>query len=70
MPRISSRLDVHSQEFRDNAQAMGTLVEELRREVSRVARGGSTLSVSIVDPASRRGRLLCWQQKPNFAAAP
>src|SRR6267143_912480 len=41
MPRISTRLDVHSQEFQDNARAMRSLVEDLRREAGRAARGGS-----------------------------
>ena len=41
MPRLSSRLDVHTQEYRDNAQSMAALVEDLRREVGRSARGGS-----------------------------
>ncbi len=41
MPRIVSRLDLHSQEFVDNERAMRALVEELKREVGRVARGGS-----------------------------
>jgi 3-methylcrotonyl-CoA carboxylase beta subunit len=45
MPRISSRLDVQSQEFRDNAQAMEALVGELRREVGRAAKGGSRAAV-------------------------
>src|SRR5260370_38710654 len=41
MPRISTRVDVHSKEFQDNARAMRSLVEDLRREAGRVARGGS-----------------------------
>jgi 3-methylcrotonyl-CoA carboxylase beta subunit len=41
MPRILSRVDPHSAEFRDNERAMCTLVEGLGTEVSRVARGGS-----------------------------
>jgi 3-methylcrotonyl-CoA carboxylase beta subunit len=41
MPRILSRVDPHSAEFRDNERAMRTLVEGLATEVSRVARGGS-----------------------------
>jgi 3-methylcrotonyl-CoA carboxylase beta subunit len=45
MPRISSRLDVQSQEYRDNAQAMVALVENLRREVGRAARGGSKAAI-------------------------
>src|SRR6202047_4466991 len=41
MPRISTRVDVHSQEFQDNERAMRTLVEDLRRAAGRAARGGS-----------------------------
>jgi 3-methylcrotonyl-CoA carboxylase beta subunit len=41
MPRIVSRVDVHSQEFSDNSLAMRALIDELKREVGRAARGGS-----------------------------
>src|SRR6202162_2175912 len=41
MPLISTRFDVHSQEYRDNERAMRSLVEDLRREAARAARGGS-----------------------------
>src|SRR6267142_767693 len=41
MPRISSRVDVHSQEFRDNERAMSELAADVRRQVARVALGGS-----------------------------
>ena len=41
MPRIASRVDPHSAEFRDNERAMRTLVEGLGAQVARVARGGS-----------------------------
>src|SRR6202162_4516406 len=41
MPRISTRVDVHSQEFQDNERAMRSLVEDLRREAARAARAGS-----------------------------
>src|SRR5438270_3372505 len=41
MPRISTRVDVHSQEFQDNERAMRALVEDLRRAAGRAARGGS-----------------------------
>ena len=41
MPRLSTRIDRHSQEYRDNDRAMRSLIEELRREVGRAARGGS-----------------------------
>jgi 3-methylcrotonyl-CoA carboxylase beta subunit len=45
MPRIPTRLDVHSEEFRDNERAMRALVEDLRREVGRAARGGSKAAI-------------------------
>ena len=45
MPRISSRLDLHAQEYRENAQAMAALVEDLHREVARAAKGGSKAAV-------------------------
>ncbi len=41
MPRLISRVDVHSQDFRANARAMGELVGDLGREVERISRGGS-----------------------------
>ena len=41
MPRIASRVQPHSQEHQDNERAMRALTEDLRREVGRVARGGS-----------------------------
>ena len=41
MPRLHSRLDVHATDFQDNARAMEGLVEDLGREVGRIARGGS-----------------------------
>src|ERR1700732_3808937 len=41
MPRICTRVDMHSQEFQDNARAMRSLVEDLRRAAARAARGGS-----------------------------
>lgn len=41
MAAIASRIDVHAQEFRDNARAMAELTSDLRREVARVAAGGS-----------------------------
>src|SRR3982075_4221658 len=41
MPRISTRVDVHSQEFQDNERAMRSLVEDLRRAAGRAAGGGS-----------------------------
>src|SRR4030081_1605344 len=41
MPRISTRVDVHSQEFQDNERAMRSLVEDLRSAAGGAARGGS-----------------------------
>src|ERR1700680_3635338 len=41
MPRISSRVDLHSPEYRDNEREMRALIEDLRAEVGRAARGGS-----------------------------
>src|SRR5262249_2661357 len=45
MAAISSRVDVHSQEFRDNRRAMSDLAEDLRRQAARVAQGGSQAAV-------------------------
>jgi 3-methylcrotonyl-CoA carboxylase beta subunit len=41
MPRIASRVDPHSADFKDNANAMQALVKGLTGEVSRAAAGGS-----------------------------
>jgi 3-methylcrotonyl-CoA carboxylase beta subunit len=41
MPRLTTRVDLHSEEYRDNQRAMGALVDGLHTEVARVARGGS-----------------------------
>jgi 3-methylcrotonyl-CoA carboxylase beta subunit len=41
MPRIASRADPHSADFKDNASAMQALVKDLTAEVSRAAAGGS-----------------------------
>ncbi len=41
MPRLHSRVDVHSRDFKDNTRAMGGLVQDLEQEVGRIARGGS-----------------------------
>jgi 3-methylcrotonyl-CoA carboxylase beta subunit len=41
MAAISSRVDVHSQEFRDNERAMNELAADVRRQAARVALGGS-----------------------------
>jgi 3-methylcrotonyl-CoA carboxylase beta subunit len=40
MPRIASRLDTRSQEFRDNEAAMRELTAKLKAEVGRAAAGG------------------------------
>ncbi len=45
MPRLSTRVDVHSQEFRENDRAMQALAADLRHEVERVAQGGSKAAV-------------------------
>ena len=45
MAAISSRLNVHSQEFRDNERAMRELAADVRREAARVALGGSAAAV-------------------------
>src|SRR6202050_1309350 len=41
MPRLTTRIDLHSQDYRDNQQAMQGLLADLRREVEEVAQGGS-----------------------------
>src|SRR5262249_58772677 len=41
MPRLNTRVDLHSEEYRDNERAMRSLVEGLHTEVARIARGGS-----------------------------
>jgi 3-methylcrotonyl-CoA carboxylase beta subunit len=41
MPRLTTRIDLHSQDYRDNQQAMQGLLADLRREVEKVAQGGS-----------------------------
>src|SRR5258708_7048209 len=41
MAAISSRVDVHSQEFRDNERAMSELAADVHRQAARVALGGS-----------------------------
>src|ERR1700722_397691 len=45
MPRLSTRVDVHSEEFRDNERAMQALAADLRREADRIAQGGSKAAV-------------------------
>ena len=45
MPRLSTRANVHSDEFRENERAMRALASELRSEAERVALGGSKAAV-------------------------
>src|SRR5262249_43441699 len=45
MPRLSTRVDVHSEEFRDNARSMEALAADLRREAEQAAQGGSKAAV-------------------------
>lgn len=45
MAAISSRVDVHSEEFRANHQAMSDLAQDVRQQVARVAQGGSAAAV-------------------------
>jgi len=45
MAAISSRVDVHSEEFRANHQAMSELMEDVRRQAARVALGGSAAAM-------------------------
>src|SRR5215470_799938 len=45
MASLSSRVDVHSQEFRDNERAMRVLARTLRDDVARIAQGGSAAAV-------------------------
>jgi 3-methylcrotonyl-CoA carboxylase beta subunit len=40
MPRLTTRVDTHSEEYRDNERAMRELVNGLHSEVARAARGG------------------------------
>ncbi|HEY2340855.1 MAG TPA: carboxyl transferase domain-containing protein [Steroidobacteraceae bacterium] len=41
MPRLTTRVDLHSAEYRENELAMRALVDGLHQEVVRAARGGS-----------------------------
>src|SRR4029077_20835315 len=41
MPRLTTRVDLHSVDYRENELAMRALVEGLHTEVARFARGGS-----------------------------
>src|SRR5882724_12482948 len=45
MASISSRVVVHSQEFRDNERVMSELAADVRRQAARVALGGSQAAV-------------------------
>jgi 3-methylcrotonyl-CoA carboxylase beta subunit len=45
MASLSSRIDVHSQEYRDNERAMRELAADVRRQAERVALGGSAAAV-------------------------
>src|SRR5207253_1832754 len=54
MPRIPTRLDVHSEEFRQNESFNRALVEDLRREVGRAARGGSKAAIEKHRSAGKR----------------
>src|SRR3954470_13645650 len=45
MAAISSRVDVHSEEFRANHQSMSELMEDVRRQAARVALGGSAAAM-------------------------
>ena len=40
MPKLETKLNVRSAEFKANAQAMQALVEDLRLQCERVAQGG------------------------------
>src|SRR5579864_6117603 len=45
MPRIATRVNLQSEEYRSNERAMRALGENLRHEVARAARGGSKAAV-------------------------
>jgi len=53
MPRLSTRVDLHSEEYRDNERAMRALVDGLHGEVARVARGGSRAATDKHRAASK-----------------
>ena len=55
MPKIESRLNTRSDEFAANAQAMATLVEDLRRRVEQVSQGGGEAARA---KHAARGKLL------------
>jgi 3-methylcrotonyl-CoA carboxylase beta subunit len=54
MPRLATRVDPQSDEYRDNERAMLALIEDLRSEVARAARGGSK---SATDKHQAAGKL-------------
>jgi 3-methylcrotonyl-CoA carboxylase beta subunit len=45
MPRLTTRVDLHSAEYRENELAMRALVDGLHQEVARAARGGSRAAI-------------------------
>jgi len=45
MPRLSSRINIQSAEYRENREAMLRLADQLRQQVSRIAQGGSAAAV-------------------------
>ena len=53
MPRLSTRVDLHSEDYRDNERAMRALVDGLHGEVARVARGGSRAATDKHRAASK-----------------
>ncbi len=53
MAAISSRVDVHSEEFRANERAMSELAADVRRQVARVALGGSAAAVKKHEAAGK-----------------
>jgi 3-methylcrotonyl-CoA carboxylase beta subunit len=59
VPRISTRVDLHSQEFRANQNAMRALVESLTHEVGRAAGGGSK---AATDKHKAAGKLTARQR--------
>jgi len=55
MPRLTTRVDLHSAEYRENELAMRTLVDGLHQEVARAARGGSRAAVAKHKAAGKLG---------------
>jgi 3-methylcrotonyl-CoA carboxylase beta subunit len=54
MPRLSTRIDLHSEEYQDNERSMRSLAQDLRREVDKIAAGGAR---SAVDKHRAAGKL-------------